>query len=228
MGKLSFFGYNHPMSDPKPTLLLYRMIVGAVILFFVSIYLIVSGVTSLIGSSNKGIDLTDPHVKWEDLEAGDHIEMDLPFMGEYFLEYTRAGDPVSRRYLYPLMNFSDSLHGEVEMYLTFKCNRDEIDSFEAVKANLKQDGYTTFHIIANSTTYHISGRLRKMNSTEEQYLRDYLGDLGYTGSEVDRAFLPYVVEPDTVNTNRNLVVGIALLAISVLLTSYIVVRLRKE
>lgn len=216
------------MRDNNPNMLLFRMIGGAIIMFFVSIYLILSGVTTLAGRSSEGIDLTDPHVKWEDLEAGDRIDMDLPYMGDYYLEYTRGGNPVSRRYLFPLMDFSDSLHGEINMYLTFKCSRDDIDSFESIRANLKQDGYTTFHIISNSTTYHFTGRLRKMNSTEEQYLRDYLSDLGYTGSAADRAFLPYVVEPDTVNTNRNLAVGIALLAISVLLTSYIVIQLKKE
>ncbi|MBO4242003.1 MAG: hypothetical protein IKT14_00920 [Clostridiales bacterium] len=216
------------MSSQNSNIILYRAIGGAVIMFFISLYLIFSGISGMMDSSAGAIDLTDPHVKWEDLEAGDRIEMDLPYMGDYYLEYTRAGNPVSRRYLYPLLDFSDSLHGEINMYLTFKCSRDEIDDYESIRANLKQNGYTSFHIISNSTTYHISGKLRKMSSTEEQYLRDYLGDLGYTGAAADRVYLPYVVEPSGTNTNRNLAVGLVLMAVSATLTAFIVIQLKRQ
>ena len=205
-------------------LFIFRLLALAVIFILSGIYCIALGIVGISGAGKEGIDLTDPHVRWEDLESGDIIEMDLPYMGDCFMAYTRNGNDVSRRDLFPLLDFSDSIHGQINKYIVFSCKKADFDGYESVRANLKQNSQTGFHIIANSNTIHVKGKLRKITGEETSCLLDYLGSLGYAGTNAENVYLPLVVEPYNEAPGPDIAAGAILLVLGCGIMAIIIFR----
>ena len=70
---------------------MFNRIKFSLLLIILGVVLIIMGARDLKTSKAEPIDLNDSSVNWNDLQVGDHVEMDVDFLMDYFVVESKDG-----------------------------------------------------------------------------------------------------------------------------------------
>ncbi len=184
------FGFLTLRNEPKAFTL-----VRCVILGILSVFLLVSGGINYARVHKKPIDLNETHMDWNQLENGQHVQMDVEVLiGEYMYQ-TYNGEETSRDYLMPHIIYdSHNNYYTMDRAIGVKINREYFDTADTIVDNSvawlrDRSGNTP----PNTVTIHIDGYLQKMNDDQLKYCKEAMTAAGYTAHDLAATIVPYYI-----------------------------------
>ena len=194
MGKIRFYSF------------MLLLIVGGAAIMFVSI-------NESKNMKKDPIDLYDSSVDWDDIEVGDHIEMDVPIViGCYArLENEKTGEDSQRFYSMPL--YSEET-GEVLNFIGIHLNDKSLYSqYEGITDDIDAWLESPDLQLPSVQTVHIDGVVKQMTEEQYDFHEEYLvEDWGFDEDLVkDSKYQLYIDPAEKHNTALTLIGAAALL-----------------
>lgn len=178
-----------------------------------SLILVVAGIAVIVLSAKDiktakadPIDLNDASVNWNELEVGDHVEMDVDFLMDYFVTTEKDGKETDRVYAMPHINDE----GEYFTFDNFIGIAAKPDNFSDLDHLVDQslEWWTSDEIELNSTPVHIEGKVAKLDKEKLGFFDEYLDDLDIVDSSVKEASMyEYYIVPIQNNSPVLIIVG---------------------
>ena len=174
-------------------------VLGAVVVFW--------GIRTSSQLKQDPIDISDPNVDWSEIKEGDHVEMDMEYVLDYFTTTTEDGSERSRKYSYP------------------RIENDEIVDVIAINIAKPKDFYlyddlcdATYDWWIGSTKdvncdpIHIDGVVQKLDKDQIEFHEEYLQEIGFTSSEISDSHYELVVVSQD-NPKWVIIVGVIIMLV---------------
>ncbi len=188
-----------------------RLYIFLVFLIIIGALVMKLGIDEGKNMKKDPIDLYDSSVDWDDIEVGDHIEMDIPIIYDCYARYEKDGKDTSRYYCLPCYDESTG----------------EIDNFIGVLVN-NTSNYSAYDRLVDDTndwlklpdlelpdveTIHIDGYVQKMTEEQYDYHEKYLKLCGFDDDTIENSKYQLAIRPATSNNSVLIIVGAACLLI---------------
>lgn len=208
MGKIRFYSF------------MLILIIGGAAIMFVSI-------NESKNMKKDPIDLYDSSVDWDDIEVGDHIEMDVPIVIGYYarLENEKTGEDSQRFYCMPLYNEET---GEVTNFIGIHLNdKNDYAQYDGITDEIDAWLESPDLELPSVETVHISGVVKKMTEEQYDFHEDFLvNDWGFDEDLVNDSKYQLYIDPAEKNNTLLTVIGAVALLIGIGGTAISIVKRR--
>ncbi len=179
-----------------------------------SLLLIVAGIAVIIFSAKDmktakmdPIDLNDPSVNWNDLEVGDHVEMDVNFLMDYFVSTEKDGNETDRVYAMPHIR-DDGEYFTFDNFIGISAKSDMFSSLDSL-VDESLEWWSSDEIELNTTPVHIEGKVAKLSKEKFGYFDSYLDKIDVVDSSVkEDSMYEYYIVPIQNDSPILIVVGV--------------------
>ena len=165
-----------------------------IVLVLAGIVCIIMGARNLNTSNADPIDLNDPSVNWNDLKAGDHVEMDVDFLMDYFVTVTENDKETIRVYAMPQLDDSGEYFAMTNFIGIDVNSSSEFSKYDAL-VDESLDWWTSDDIELNTTPIHINGKVAKMDKDKIEFFEEYLDEIDADSDVVDNSMYEYYIVP---------------------------------
>lgn len=211
------FGFFSIKNEPKIITL-----VRCGILAVFAIVLLVLGGIGWYRVHQKPIDLSETHKDWNQLHAGQHVEMDVDILIGQYMYTSDNGTEISRDYLMPHVVYdSNNDYYTIDRLLGVKINNTYFDTADTIVDNTvawwrdRSD-----NIEYNTVTIHIDGYLQKMNNDQLKYAKEAMAHAGFTPHDIASMLVPYYISDNASFGGTLLIIGGILAVYTAGLTFY--------
>ena len=197
MGKIRFYAF------------MLLLIVGGAAIMFVSI-------NESKNMKKDPIDLYDSSVDWDDIEVGDHIEMDVPIVLGCFatMENEKTGEVTQRWYSMPLY---DSETVDCTNFIGIHLNdKNDFSQYQGIADDIDAWLETPDLELPEVETVHISGTVKQMTEEQYEFHEDYLvNDWGFDKDVVNNSKYQLYIDPAEKHGTAMTLVGAAALLLGI-------------
>ncbi|MBQ4271009.1 MAG: hypothetical protein II718_04235 [Clostridiales bacterium] len=158
------------------------------------------------------IDISDPDVDWSEIKEGDHVEMDMEYVLDYFTSTTEDGSERSRKYTYPkLEKDADGYYEIVDVIAINIAKPKEFYLYDDL-CDATYDWWIGNTEKVNGDPIHIDGIVQKLDNDQIEFHEEYLEDMGFTASEIsDTQYELVVVSQD--NPKWVIIAGVVIMLV---------------
>lgn len=158
------------------------------------------------------IDISDPDVDWSEIKEGDHVEMDMEYVLDYFTSTTEDGAERSRKYTYPkLEKDADGYYEIVDVIAINIAKPKEFYLYDDL-CDATYDWWIGNTEKVNGDPIHIDGIVQKLDNDQIEFHEEYLEDMGFTASEIsDTQYELVVVSQD--NPKWVIIAGVVIMLV---------------
>lgn len=188
-----------------------RLYIFLVFLIIIGALVMKLGIDEGKNMKKDPIDLYDSSVDWDDIEVGDHIEMDIPIIFDCYASYEKDGKDTSRYYSLPCY---DEQTGEIDNFIGVLVNN---TSNYSAYDRLVDDTNDWLKLpdleLPDVETIHIDGYVQKMTEEQYDYHEKYLKLCGFDDDTIENSKYQLAIRPATSNNSVLIIVGAACLLI---------------
>ena len=185
-------------------------IVRSAVLGIISVIFIVMGIIGVVRVNKDPIDLNDTHMDWNQLQNGQHVEMDVNILIGYYMTTTNNGRETQRDYLMPHVIYdSHNNYYSMDRLIGVKINSSDINTADTIVNNTAswwraRSGEAPY----NTVTIHVDGYLRKMTDEQIRYAREAMNAAGFTAHDQAAMIVPYYISDNSSSGSAFLICGI--------------------
>ena len=156
----------------------------------IGIGLIIYGTILSINLRQPPVDLYN--VDWNTLHANQHVEMDVDFLMDCYMEYEKDGKVTSAFYVMP--EFKEDEEGlYFGHFMGVAATSSEFAKFDTI-VDKSYEWWGNEDAEWNTTDLvHVDGYLRKMSANDKKYMTEYLQEIGYSDEDIKQLISPYVL-----------------------------------
>jgi len=183
----------------------FRQFTYSALLIIIGIAVIIMSVKDIKTSKKDPIDLNDSSVDWSELEVGDHVEMDVDFLMDYFTALEKDGKETNRVYAMPHIDDSGD-YFTFDNFIGISVNDEDFGTFDAL-VDESSDWWNSDEVELNTTPVHIEGKVAKLDKEKLGFFDEYLDRLDINDSVIDSSMHEYYIVPIQNNSPVLIIVG---------------------
>ena len=150
------------------------------------IVVVIIGLREAISMSKTPIDLNDPAYDWSELQAGDHVEMDITYLFDQFSTTTKDGKEAVRYYAMPRIVSSDGQYYEIKDFIAVDVNDSSLNSkYDKLSSDTIDWWIDESGAEFKPETIHFDGVVKKLKDNTAGFFKDYLKQLKYEDSFIN-------------------------------------------
>ena len=173
---------------------MFNRIKFSLLLIILGVVLIIMGARDLKTSKAEPIDLNDSSVNWNDLQVGDHVEMDVDFLMDYFVVESKDGKETLRVYAMPQIDDSGE-YFSMSNYIGIDVNKSSEFSTYDTLVDESLEWWKSDEIELNTHPIHINGKVAKMDKEKIEFFEEYLDEIDADSSVVNNSMYEYYIVP---------------------------------